>query len=182
MGVATVVPVPVGRNNISYVVIDTETDDALLIDALEPTPVLHEAECRGARVVAHLTTHNHWDHAGGNLLLASKLPHLEFWSSAYEDTPACTRELHDEEVVQFGSLKMTALQASSHTRGHLMYLFEQSGPSFLFTGDTVFGGGCGRFFEGSALDFQTVLRRFEKVTSCRRFDVDVALHSSVLRP
>ncbi|KAH0486604.1 MAG: hypothetical protein KVP17_003451 [Porospora cf. gigantea B] len=179
---ATVVPVPVGRNNISYVVIDTETDDALLIDAIEPATVLHEAKCRGARVVCHLSTHNHWDHVGGNLLLAKMLPDLEFWSSAYEDTPACTRELHDEEVVQFGSLKMTSLLASSHTSGHLMYLFEQNGPSFLFTGDTVFGGGCGRFFEGSALDFQAVLRKFEKVTLRHRYDPDVTLHSSILWP
>ena len=38
-----------------------------------------------------------------------------------------------------------------HTTGHICYFFTGGGdtPS-VFTGDTLFLGGCGRFFEGTA--------------------------------
>ena len=37
-----------------------------------------------------------------------------------------------------------------HTKGHVCYHFETKDDSIIFTGDTLFIGGCGRFFEGNA--------------------------------
>ena len=37
------------------------------------------------------------------------------------------------------------MHTPGHTTGSLCYLIEDA----LFTGDTLFGGGCGRLFEGS---------------------------------
>ena len=54
--------------------------------------------------------------------------------------------------------KITALPAPCHTRGHTLFFLEEEGISnpeksiydkVLFTGDTLFVGGCGKFFEGN---------------------------------
>ena len=53
--------------------------------------------------------------------------------------------------VQFGSLSVSVLDTPCHTSGHVMYQVtssEEEDPPALFTGDTVFLAGCGRFFEG----------------------------------
>jgi len=62
--------------------------------------------------------------------------------------------------LQLGSLTITVLLTPCHTRGHCVFLVE--GPSLgcakaLFTGDTLFQGGCGRFFEGDGAHMYTIL-------------------------
>ena len=45
-----------------------------------------------------------------------------------------------------------------HTKGHICYYVEDANREHvIFTGDTLFQGGCGRFFEGTAEDMYTAL-------------------------
>ncbi len=64
-------------------------------------------------------------------------------------------------------------EAPCHTRGHVMYVLcakpgndsgtgDKSGnpvPIAIFTGDTIFAGGTGKFFEGTAKEMSTNLTR-----------------------
>jgi hydroxyacylglutathione hydrolase len=45
-----------------------------------------------------------------------------------------------------GSVQFQVLDTPGHTRGHVCYV----GEGALFCGDTLFTGGCGRLFEGTA--------------------------------
>src|SRR5205085_11184679 len=62
--------------------------------------------------------------------------------------PGITRGLADGEQFELGSLTARAIFIPAHTRGHLAYYFPREG--VVFTGDTLFAGGCGRLFEGDA--------------------------------
>ena len=42
------------------------------------------------------------------------------------------------------------LDTPGHTRGHIAYVSVGADPPLLFCGDTLFAGGCGRLFEGTA--------------------------------
>ncbi len=42
---------------------------------------------------------------------------------------------------------MTVLDVPGHTLGHIAYVAQEQG--WLFCGDTLFAGGCGRLFEGT---------------------------------
>jgi len=55
------------------------------------------------------------------------------------------------EVVSLG-IKLQVLSVPGHTKGHIAYYLERSSdtPHALFCGDTLFSGGCGRLFEGTA--------------------------------
>ena len=48
-------------------------------------------------------------------------------------------------------LSVTCLETPCHTTGHICYYVTSKGleNKAVFTGDTLFVGGCGRFFEGS---------------------------------
>ena len=53
--------------------------------------------------------------------------------------------LADGSTIRVGNIKGEVLHTPGHTTGSLCYLFEDA----LFSGDTLFGAGCGRLFEGS---------------------------------
>ena len=64
---------------------------------------------------------------------------------------ALTKKVAHGDKVKIGGLDVTCMSTPCHTSGHICYFFTGDGdtPS-VFTGDTLFLGGCGRFFEGTA--------------------------------
>jgi len=144
-----VIPIPQLSDNYAYLVVDTETHQAGIVDCAEAAPVLRTVRETGVELVAILPTHHHWDHIGGNEEL---LHHLELEVYGYtgegQRIPGCTREVRDGETIQVGKLAARILFIPAHTSGHVAYYFERQ--QSVFTGDTLFAGGCGRLFEGDA--------------------------------
>jgi len=146
-----VLPVPVHSDNFAYLLYDEATKVAAAIDPAQPAPVLQAARALGLSVSHVLTTHHHWDHADGNKEMAARLPSVCVVGSDSR-IPALTTQVGHRDTVQVGPFTVTALATPCHTSGHLLYFIEATGDSapLLFTGDTLFVGGCGRFFEGTA--------------------------------
>lgn len=144
-----VIPIPQLSDNYAYLIIDEPTQQAGIVDCAEAPPVLRAVKESGATLTAILPTHHHWDHIGGNEDLLKAL-RLEVYGYAGEGhrIPGCTREVQDGAGIRLGSLEARILFIPAHTSGHIAYYFpaEQS----VFTGDTLFAGGCGRLFEGDA--------------------------------
>ena len=61
-----VLPVPVRKDNYSYLIVDVAAREAAAVDPYTPSKVKEAAEQLGVKVVAGLTTHHHNDHSGGN--------------------------------------------------------------------------------------------------------------------
>ena len=100
-----------------------------------------------------LTTHHHWDHAGGNLQLlkffSSPLP-IYGGSSNIEGVNKVV--LHGSTIPLGNAITVTCLHTPCHTQDHFCYYATEPNQhdGCVFTGDTLFLGGCGRFFEGNA--------------------------------
>ena len=60
---------------------------------------------------------------------------------------------------KIGNLNVQCLATPCHTTGHIcFYVTDSDGTSkAVFTGDTLFLGGCGRFFEGDAIQMNEAL-------------------------
>ncbi len=154
-----VVPVHQLLDNYAYVFVDPD-GIAGAVDVAEAGPVLEEVDRLGARLTAVLSTHHHYDHVGGNEeILARCEEGIEIYGSREEAdrVPGLTRALADGESFRVGSLEVRAIYIPAHTRGHVAYYFEREG--VVFTGDTLFAGGCGRLFEGDAAQMLDSLRR-----------------------
>jgi hydroxyacylglutathione hydrolase len=153
-----VVPIPVLQDNYSYLVIDPKTGDAAVVDCAEVDPVLAEVERRAANLTTILATHHHWDHTGGNEALLAHRP-LRVYGSREDGPriPGLTHGLGEGDEVVVGSLRGRAIFIPAHTSGHLAYHFPDHG--VVFTGDTLFAGGCGRLFEGDAAQMMASLAK-----------------------
>jgi hydroxyacylglutathione hydrolase len=138
--------IPTLRDNYTYLIIDSETGEAAVVDAPEARPVIARVEKLGVRVVKVLSTHHHPDHSAANPELAAhfKAPVYGHQSDAAR-LPGFTNGVAEGDTVAIGRLKAQVIFIPAHTRGHVAYVL----PGAVFCGDTLFAGGCGRLFEGT---------------------------------
>ena len=148
-------------DNYAYLVIDEEAGVAAVVDVAEAGSVLAAAAREGVELVAILSTHHHFDHVGGNdeLIAAVGKDSLKVFGYAgdAERIPGLNQPLADGQTFGVAGLEGRALFIPAHTRGHLAYYFPKH--SAVFTGDTLFAGGCGRLFEGDAAQMKASLEK-----------------------
>ena len=158
VGHCTVHTVATLLDNYAYLIVDGATRRAGVVDPVDPDLVLRALRDVSDRhygsapleLEAILTTHKHWDHAGGNVELRRKCPSVTRVYGGVQDAVAgMTHPVVDGDVVRIGSLRIRAMHTPCHTKGHICYLLQGvDGRDALFSGDTLFCGGCGAPFEG----------------------------------
>lgn len=125
-----------------------------VVDPGDEDPVLDVLQQQGLELGYILLTHHHADHTGGVSALKAKYGSTVFG-------PADTRMSYVDEVCREGDrvnlpelgVEFSVLEVPAHTRSHIAYY----GGNAVFSGDTLFSLGCGRFFEGTATDMQQSL-------------------------
>lgn len=140
-----VTPIPVLKDNYAWLLREDDGPNAVVVDPGEAAPVRRALEAMGARLSAVLVTHHHPDHVGGVAELAGgDVPVL---GPAAETIPARTRGLEPGErfTAPGLSVELEVLGVPGHTAGHIAF----RGEGVLFSGDSLFAGGCGRLFEGT---------------------------------
>jgi len=144
------------------VLVDDDSREAIVIDpGDEAERVLRALESSGARAVALLHTHAHFDHIGATRAVseATGAPILLHPADRplYDALPAqaalfgltaaapkaVDAPLSDEELVRFGRFALRVIHTPGHTPGSTC--FELSGDERrLFSGDTLFRRSIGR--------------------------------------
>lgn len=154
-----VVPVPQLADNYAYLIVDPTTREAGVVDCAEAPAVLAEVRHRGVRLTTVLATHHHFDHVGGNEDLLAAVPGLRIYGSRGDALriPGITDPIDDGAAVTVGKLRGRVVLIPAHTSGHVAYHFPDE--RAVFTGDTLFAGGCGRLFEGDAAQMMASLGR-----------------------
>ncbi|KAL5263160.1 hypothetical protein ACHWQZ_G008537 [Mnemiopsis leidyi] len=149
--------IPLLKDNYGYLIIDESTNVGAVVDPVTPDTVLKAISDSGVKVDQVLTTHHHWDHAGGNEELNAKKPGMTFYGGD-DRIGAMNKKVVHNETFSIGSMKVTCFETPCHTTGHICYLVEGEGADpAVFTGDTLFAAGCGRFFEGTAPEMYRAL-------------------------
>lgn len=67
---------PALSDNYMYLLIDSGTSQAAIVDPVEPDTVIRAVNEENVQLTHILTTHHHYDHAGGNQKLVQKVPGL----------------------------------------------------------------------------------------------------------
>jgi hydroxyacylglutathione hydrolase len=144
----TVLAVPAFNDNYLWLIHDGV--HAAVVDPGDAAPILAALAAHKLTLTAILLTHHHADHIGGvpQLLSHAKVP---VFGPRHETIPAITQRLGEGERVEVPGLALAlrVLDVPGHTSGHIAYVRETPGEHWLFCGDTMFAGGCGRLFEGT---------------------------------
>ncbi|EUC56922.1 metallo-hydrolase/oxidoreductase, partial [Rhizoctonia solani AG-3 Rhs1AP] len=155
-----VVPVPVRSDNYAYLLIDDATNKAAAVDPFDVPKVKAQAEKEGVELTALITTHHHADHSGGNKEFHSVYPNAPVYGGS-ENVPALTHPVKDGDTFSVGeNIKVKCLATPCHTQDSICYYVQdtaQPEQKGVFTGDTLFLAGCGRFFEGTAPEMHKAL-------------------------
>ncbi|XP_020292561.1 hydroxyacylglutathione hydrolase, mitochondrial isoform X2 [Pseudomyrmex gracilis] len=141
---------PALEDNYMYLIIDEATKEAAIVDPVSPEYVVRVVQENDVKLTHVLTTHHHWDHAGGNAKLLASFPDLPVYGGD-DRVQAISRKITHNDTFNIGNLSVKCLATPCHTKGHICYYVTggEDTPA-VFTGDTLFAGGCGRFFEGTA--------------------------------
>ena len=131
---------------------------AIVVDPGEPAPVERALDAHGLALAGILVTHHHADHVGG---LAALRPRLQgpVYGPAREDIPQPCTPLNGGDHVELMGCRFGVIDVPGHTAGHIAYFHTpiNGDAPILFCGDTLFSGGCGRLFEGTAAQMHTSL-------------------------
>eukprot|EP00066_Takifugu_rubripes_P012903 XP_011602169.1 PREDICTED: hydroxyacylglutathione hydrolase-like protein isoform X1 [Takifugu rubripes] len=140
------------EDNYMYLVIEEQSKQAVAVDPAVPHRLLEIVKREGLSLTAVLTTHHHWDHARGNEALLKEVPGLRVYGGDDRIGGLTDKITHAQEL-KFDSINVRCLFTPCHTSGHMCYFVwedECTDAPAVFTGDTLFIGGCGRFLEGTA--------------------------------
>lgn len=155
-----VVAIPVSGDNFSYLH-RCGGGRAFAIDPGDASAVLRVLKEQGLSLTAVLLTHHHWDHVGGVAELRSKT-HCDVIGVDRSLIPASDRTVTDGDVLDFPPVRVQVLATPGHTRTSVCYFIpphSRGEPGIVYTGDTLFVGGCGRLLECDAATMWQSLQR-----------------------
>ena len=141
-----------------------EPDKSIAIDPGDSKPVLKYMEKNNLALTAILATHHHSDHIGGAIELKKKTG-CKIMGADAKRIAAIDKVVKDHELLGFGNINIEVLATPGHTTTSVCYYIpkkEENEGGILFTGDTLFIGGCGRLFE---CDAQTMWNSLQKLAA-----------------
>jgi hydroxyacylglutathione hydrolase len=149
-----ILPLPAFTDN--YIWALSRDGHVAVVDPGEDAPVERYLESSGDRLAAILVTHHHHDHCDG--IAALVLRHdVPVFGPAAENIASIDRPRNDGNQCCLPELAidLDVIGVPGHTLGHVAYYLR----GHLFCGDTLFGAGCGRLFEGTAAQLYASLTR-----------------------
>ena len=157
-----VLAVPAFENNYLWLVHDGV--NAAVVDPGAAGPIIEALAKHKLTLTAILLTHHHADHIGGvpALLAHAAVPApVPVYGPRNDGIGAVTVPLGDGDRVAVPGLDLSlqVFDVPGHTLGHIAYFCEGPPAPWLFCGDTLFAGGCGRLFEGTPAQLYHSLAR-----------------------
>jgi hydroxyacylglutathione hydrolase len=136
---------------------------AFAVDAGAAPAVRRALAQNDLALTAVLLTHHHWDHVAGAADLRAQT-HCDIIGPDRTLIPASGRTVVDGEVLTLGGLSIRVLATPGHTRTSVCYYVPAAAdaPGVVYTGDTLFVGGCGRLLE---CDAATMWQSLQKLAS-----------------
>ncbi len=141
----------------------------MVVDPAVDEPVRDWLKSKELNLIAILQTHHHEDHIGGTKGLLQYWPKAEVIASKddLERIPLQTSSIRNGDTFQLMDSQIKVLGVPGHTRHHIAFYLpankEVKKEPALFCGDTLFGAGCGRLFEGTAEEMFIALHKINSL-------------------
>jgi hydroxyacylglutathione hydrolase len=147
----------------NYVYLYKKADIAIVIDPGRAEEVLRILKKEKLRLSYILATHHHDDHTGGIEELKNKTA-CKVISSDIQRIPQTDIVVSGGQITTAGGLEIEVIATPGHTKTSVCFYIPASNDNepVLFTGDTLFIGGCGRIFE---CDAKTMWQSLNKIAA-----------------
>ncbi|CDZ97030.1 succinate:fumarate antiporter [Phaffia rhodozyma] len=160
-----ITPIKARSDNWMYIIQDTNSKKGAVVDPFNAEKISAEVAKQGVEVTHLITTHHHYDHAGGNKDFVKNFPNVVVTGGSNE-CEGVTQIVKDGETFKIGDdLEVTCIHTPCHTQDSICYYVvdKKSDEKVVFTGDTLFTAGCGRFFEGTPEEMHSSLQKLMKL-------------------
>ncbi len=154
-------PIPAFDDN--YIWLLHNGTDAIVVDPGDAMPVLAALSKAHLTLRSILITHHHSDHIDGVQHLLDYAPNAIAYAPHGKHYTFKHQSVADADNVVFSdfNLNFKVMATPGHTLDHIVYYSES--PAILFCGDTLFGAGCGRLFEGTPAQMYNSLQKLAKL-------------------
>ncbi len=157
----TISPIKAFNDNYIWTIRTPDSQSLALVDPGDANVCIAYIEKHQLILSAILVTHHHHDHVGG---ISSLLDYantkgwsVKVYGPTHDSIEHVTIKLNENEQVNLAEIgvNFSVIDLPGHTKGHIGYVNEKA----LFCGDTLFSGGCGRLFEGTAKQMHNSLTK-----------------------
>ncbi|KAJ9113163.1 hypothetical protein QFC20_002055 [Naganishia adeliensis] len=140
-------PVLARSDNWMYLVVDEASKEGAVVDPYDWQKMLDFVKDKGV----NLENHPH----------GSSIKAYAGFLSPGTNTVVKDKQTFD---IAAGNIKVKSLHTPCHTQDSICFFLEDGeGKKGVFTGDTLFQAGCGRFFEGTAQEMHSALTYLSKL-------------------
>ena len=155
-----IVVIPALHDNYIWVIRCADKRSVFVVDPGDAEPVLNWLQVNRCALAGILITHHHADHVGGvpRLLEHACVP---VYGPSQSSAECINHPLDEGQKVTCFGIDFDIFRVPGHTLDHIAYYAsgESQRKPILFSGDTLFAGGCGRLFEGSAKQMYRSLQK-----------------------
>ncbi len=142
---AQVEPIKAYSDNYIWALSSADDNRVVVVDPGQAEPVLAYLQENNKTLAGILITHHHWDHTTGVAQLKLQFPDITVFGPKDCPFEGIESALSEGDSINIIGYDFTVLETPGHTLDHICYV----GDGFIFCGDTLFSGGCGRLFEGT---------------------------------
>ena len=161
-------PIPAFQDNYIWCLYDDQSQLAYIVDPGDAAPVIDTLRAKNLQLAGLLITHHHYDHTGGIGALLS-IEQVPVYGPNNPDIPQINTPLAAGDRCTVLGWHFTVLTIPGHTLDHIaFYSADPPNAPLLFCGDTLFAGGCGRLFEGSAKQMYHSLQQLAALPDATR--------------
>lgn len=161
----TIKPIPVLKDNIVWAWV--HENNAVVVDPSIDEPIKDWLLKRRLSLKAIFQTHHHEDHIGGTPGLKKSWPDVKIIASQKDikRIPFQTLSVNNNDIFSCIGFNIKVLEVPGHTNNHIAFYIsnESNNYNILFSGDTLFGAGCGRLLEGTATEMFNSLRKLNSL-------------------
>ena len=160
--------IPAFQDNYLWAIVHEPSKACMVVDPGCARSVQGFLDAHGYHLSGILVTHHHPDHVGGiDALLKTAAKDIPVYGPATGRVPQVNRPVKEGDTVDVHCLVAKVLEVPGHTLDHLAYVIElkdtmKSDDVWMFPGDTLFSGGCGRLFEGTPAQMHESLHKLNQ--------------------
>ena len=144
----------------NYIWMIKKNKDVVVVDPGDAIPVLNFLKEKNLNLKSILITHKHADHIGGIEDLLNHYPNIKIYGPKNNFNFIYTI-VNNDELLKINELNIEfrVIATPGHTLDHVVFADQDH----LFCGDTLFGCGCGKLFEGSYSQMHSSLKALSKL-------------------